>query len=215
MSQKPLEYEKGGFARLDGQNYKAIKRALRSDEGRILIGRPGYRSFREMVFDATILLYDHPRIEKDSRGFALSTNRGSKIVEGQSWQTGWENDREYILRQLTPAPDAATAIGRSMFESLPCGENWEFRISFPDAVYFGLDLENSAILYIPRTSDIEPALRFALCYMVERINTSAKENAIAPARVEEMIVYAVNDLRTGEVFGRNVQAGLDADALLG
>jgi hypothetical protein len=201
-----------------GINKTMIAERLARGEGSILIGKPGSHSFRNSVVDAFIDLFDHPTI--NARGY-LDNERGSKKVGGEDWQTGWENDRAYNLRRIPkPTGDPATDVARTFFEGLDVGGHYEFKIGFQPVGEQTFLAPGETTLFVPRGRSRRPALVHLLTAFTGRINACPRAEKTSDFRftdshVQEIVRYAMADLRTGKVFKRNVQAGMDADTMLG
>jgi hypothetical protein len=198
------------------QNMAMIARRLARGDGCILIGRRGYDSTAHAIVDARFDLFEHPVI----KGRFLDSQRGS-IGEGDhARQTGWEKDREYLLRRLRkPSRDPATSVARSLFETKPVGKLFEFKIGFQEVAERSFLDDGDVTIFVPRNKSRRPALLRLLKMFVYRINyrlitTGESDSVISKDAVSMIVEYIIRDLETGEVFRRNVQAGQDSDALV-
>ena len=148
---------------------KEASRLLKENGGRILVADPHYwgSPADRLTGEFEIHLFDHPMI--NIRTQYLWTSRGSKMRNGQSWQTGWENDRQYRLYpRRQPTGDATRDLVASWFQNLTIGKEYVFEIAFQSISAMGTEgAENGRhlMLYIPQSVSVENALTCAINWM--------------------------------------------------
>lgn len=149
----------------------------------------------------------------------VNSNHGSKVINGEKWQTGWENDRSYSLRQKPkPSGDSILDSARDFFQCLKIGDNLQFFISPQCISSMGCDPEQSLVVYIPKGVSPKNGLSYILEQMTGLFNETKAEKVgfrLTPEHTEQMLSYILKDLDTGEVLKHNAQAGRDADAVVG
>lgn len=200
------------------KNIKGIMaESKRSVRGRLLIAEPGCNSFSNSIVDANIDLWNSPIFDSEN---SFYIRRGSTKKNGKDWQTNWGMDRSYLLRPIpNPTGDEEWDYCRESFDKLITG-SYEFKIGFQSVNgRGGIFPTNGITLYFPKTVSIESAFRNALSHMIRRINKTIEKEALqfTPLKkeYEERIVqYALADYENGEIFRKNVKAGLDADEYL-
>jgi hypothetical protein len=204
------------YIRIKPQNITGLRSKLRQHGGHFLISEPGPQSFRDRVIDASLGIYDKPIL--DSNEF-FHVKRGSEKRGKEDWQTGWENDRSYLLRE-TPKPtgDGILDTCRSLFDALIVGE-YSFKIGFQEAAGRNLFRKNSRLFYVPEGASYEPAFRKAVSYIIGRINATNIRDGVESKNlnrdhIDRIVEYAMEDLRTSNVFKQNVSAGLQADNII-
>jgi hypothetical protein len=209
--------KESNYHTVNRRNRGEIASRLERGQGCILIGSPGYDSNDIEIVDACLQLFDHPVI----KGRFLDSQRGS-IGEGENArQTGWEKDREYLLRRVRePSQDPAVNVGRSFFEAKSVGKLFEFRIGFQEVAERSILDEDDVTIFVPRNKSRRPAFLHLLTLFVDKINrhlvaTGESDSVIDEDAIAEIVEYILRDLETGEVFRRNVQAGQKADAITG
>lgn len=217
---------------------------LEAGNGIVIVADPEYAgSPADMLWgDFEIHLFDHPTIEFRRHSTMLVTKRGSEKRGSEECQTGWENDREY---RLTPRPKPRTKRANDdfykqlarlygqpdnldelyeqvdhLFERLIVGD-YEFTIGFQASTGFDLGYKRARSLYVPRSASPQAALRYALNWMTDLWNAHTPPKGwpphfkFQPEHVAAMVVYMLDDLRTGRVLQHNVGAGRMADAMTG
>ena len=141
----------------------------------------------------------------------IGTARGSKNICGKNWQTGWECDRSYIIQpHQKPADDTAWNAAREFFDRMPIGKGHTLKIGFEGCVAKTLFVEESTVIFVPNSTDRREAFSFALEIAWKLLGLELPDSERAAA-----LDYVLNDLRDGKVFKHNVDAGTEADALVG
>lgn len=212
------------FQLVTPENTSKVQKAISKRLGRIVVVEPGHWShyrhedgdYQKQIIgidmrDINISLYDKPSITKDW----LSTSRGGS----SNWQTGWENDRAYWLRE-TPKPsgDLMWDMARSLFDKLAF-KGYEFKISPGVQLSVGRTLPNEPgyMLFVPRKKCISHAFRDGLTKMIEIMNSNqwrTPEDPLNKKDIENIVEYMMQDLDDGKVSDRNLQAGMQADAMV-
>ena len=205
------------YVQITRRNITGIRSLLRQQGGHFLIAEPGPQSYQERVIDADLGIYDKPILDSNE---IFHVKRGTKKIRGEDWQTNWENDRLYLLREI-PKPNTDDPTGdlcRSLFDRLMVGE-YEFKIGFQYASGRNIFRRDGRLFYVPQDTSYEPAFRKALSYMIGRMNaTNIKEGRehmnLGKSHIDQIVQYAMEDLNTSKVFKHNVGAGLEADAIM-
>lgn len=216
------------FTQVTPENAIEIQERLQKQEGKVVIAEYGYQSFPLRsegwkgkiigmnVRDVRLDLYDSPLINISGEEHRLFTERGEELRGGVPWQTGWEKDRQYLLKEIPePTGDDVWDGCRELFKSLRFG-NYKFEIGLQATTGRGLfsGYGVGLTMFVPKTKSLAPAFREGLMRMVAKLNACAGAG-IEKRNIEEMIQYMTHDLETGEVLAHNVEAGLDADFALG
>jgi hypothetical protein len=226
--------EQPEFIILTPDNIEEIARELESGNGVILMADPEYYGSPSDLMSGRFRmhLFDRPII--DAKNDWIKVHRGSKKVRGEDWQTGWEQDREYSLRKKdrlieknggdkSADREELWNIASDLFEELSIGD-FEFSIGFQASVGSTLHCEKDSRVqtyYIPRSASRDAAFTHALTWMLDLWNAQKPPEGwpvqftFTKEHVEAMVRYALEDLKTGKVFAHNVQAGMDADVLMG
>jgi hypothetical protein len=205
-------------------NLKDIAQRLQARQGRILIAGGSISSGHDWFDQASLSFYDRPYISMvgiPSNPVSISTRRGSNTFSGEHWQTGWQNDRHYLLRRkLAPTGDHAWDTARTFFEGLEVGE-FEFKIGFESVVSRTFPWED-IVLFIPNGKPPKKAFVRAFEFVTEKLDRHFARTEKGTYRfrferehIEAMVTYVVDDLVTGKVFKHNVDAGAEADMMTG
>lgn len=205
-----MELKRAGFVILNEENLKDAAEELAHGRGRILVAEKlQYRCVKE-VRDVTLILFAKPLIDPDK--LWLHTNRGSVKINGVDWQTGWENDRQYIFRPIPePSEDPLVNDCSNLSDRLVTGP-YEFSIGFQPYIGMNILFQNSVFLFIPNNRDLRPAFMHGLTHFLKQMKGDRQLLTEAAERAAD---YAMDDLKTGKVFRKNVAAGMEADAILG
>jgi hypothetical protein len=139
----------------------------------------------------------------------LLTKRGTKILGNEVWQTNWEDDRDWMLRPI--------ANSDFVRKSLVVG-SYEFVIGFQSICGRTLFYNEKAIAYIPNSCPIQPALQYGLELMANALNitnkqSGSKKSFIGMVEIKKIIDYAVEDLKTGKIFGENIEIAREMDLI--
>jgi len=191
------------------ENTKEVAEMLRNSGGTILITEAGpLSSFPGAILDVHLSLFGHASI----RGPWLNAKR---VVEAEK-QTGWENDRDYLLRPIPESSgDAEWDTERESFEKMTLGGCFHFQIGFQMVCIRSLEYDRGLILYVPPGRSMKKAFSFALKGFTREVNLWLEREGKAfrfdDGHITEIVNYAVRDLENGEVLKRNVRAGVDAD----
>jgi hypothetical protein len=206
--------QKTGVWVVTKRNLPVVAGLLKRGKGHILIAEPGPNSGPGKVSDVLMDWFDHPQISAWLSGEPrVSTKRGSVKRHGEDWQTGWQDDRQYILRPMPkPSGESLVNFARSFFERKTLPNGYEFKIGFLGTVSRGLPLQRGTVVFVPKGSTALPALTFVFKKYLALIGRSELLPDDAAGRLAK---YVSDDLRTGAVFRENVQAGMDADSLCG
>ena len=196
---------------LSDENVTEIARELRKKGGTILIAEPEHFSDHYLTGKFILRLFKSPTIVS---GKHLNSSRGIRKVNGHEVQTGWENDRKYILRD-TPVTN--------FFEGIPVGDKYRFSIHFQECSSVSISRNKHSKwqgYYIPPKTPRRATLDHALTWMINLWNSHKpptgwpKPFQFTKENVESMVDYALKDLKDGVIFKGNVRAGMDADLLL-
>lgn len=200
------------FVMITPENLRITSERLSRNEGRILIAQPGPGSYRNEIRDVYLHLFAHPLIDV-GRNF-LYTQRGSEKRGEESWQTNWEDDREYLLR-LRPqrSEDSVTNFCRELFDRLRIGD-YEFHIGFQSMVGCGIFPENGLSMHIlPGEENLRQAMVYGLKHVVNQMPEQNRTFLLNAA--EQIVDYAINDFKDNKTFKANVSAGMEADMIVG
>jgi hypothetical protein len=205
-------------------NRVKIGKKLRRLEGVILIAEPGSQSYQENVRDIEISLFDRPKFHRGS----LSVYRGSEKINGEDWQTGYENDRAYRLSPIPPSSNDPTwQLARELFDRMGVNRHYSFKIDFQSVVGRGIEAKEPGLtIYVPRDpekANLRAAFHHSLKYLVEKLNRSivkasqkdVKSSIVSDADIDRIVGYVMEDLRTGSVLKKNIAAGREADMVTG
>ncbi|MDP2705518.1 MAG: hypothetical protein Q8O71_03975 [bacterium] len=187
------------FTIITKNNVGSIATKLIFKRGYILIAEPG----TGCPGDICIKLFRHPKILGDS-----------SVLSGNLMK-----DRGYLLRVIpTPSEDRAFNHCRSLFSVLTVGF-YQFKIHYDGISNTGVlsNRSEGVSLYVPSYSGLGKAFSFGLQYVVNRLHYSEKGKGqslplVTKGNIEEMVAYALDDLRTGKVFQENISAGQEADS---
>jgi hypothetical protein len=184
------------------RNLAEIARELKAKRGYIIMAGPGYQSLDDMVVDGVIHLYHQATLNIDTPGHeTLSCERRFEIRDGQEWQTGWERDREYIIRQKRKD---------ELFAFLPLSKGYTFQIRMQSTVGQGFYYKGShRAVFVPhKDGDMRKALLFAIVH----VSNIIKEKPISENDVIQMLKYAKKDLVDGNILQKNAAVGMALDA---
>ena len=200
------------FVIITPENLRIISENLSKKEGRILIAEPGPGSYRDDICDVYLHLFAHPLIDTEKE--FLYTQRGSAKRGEESWQTNWEDDREYFLRSRPqPSKDSVTNFCRELFDRLQVGA-YEFHIGFQSMVGGSVFPSNGLSMYVlPGDETLKQAMIYGLKYVV---NKMPEQNKIFLLGVADKIAdYAIKDFKDNKIFKANISAGMEADIISG
>lgn len=198
------------FIIINQENLNSISAELACGKGRVLIANPGYQSYQDNVVDARFDLYDHPLIEENT----LFTRHGHRKINNENWQTGWQKDREYILRlRQTKSENPTVNFCRLLHNSLTVG-SYEFNIGFQSKVSMWPFPQGIVCIYIPKEKKINSAFAHALKSVISQMK-EGKELLLQESVINEIVNYVKEDLVTSKTFRNNVSAGLQADMITG
>lgn len=177
-----------------------IKKLLKQKKGSVIVidlGDAGY----DLFVGARIHLFDSPLISLPN---VLYVNRGTKIVNGEEWQEGYENDRTYTF--LKTRPDGMHSQGLQV-------ENYTLEIGLQSIVQMGLVEKGHITLYVPRSSNKQLVFNLIFTAVMEGIN-KIQEGTFsrrAMRKIPEMATYCTMDLRDKKVFDQNIALGMEHD----
>ena len=93
---------------------------------------------------------------------------------------------------------------------MPIGKEHTLKIGFEGCVSKTLFVEESTVIFVPNSPDRREAFSFALETAWKLLKLELPESERAAA-----LDYILNDLKDGKVFRHKVDAGMEADALVG
>ncbi|OGZ23471.1 MAG: hypothetical protein A3A08_00960 [Candidatus Nealsonbacteria bacterium RIFCSPLOWO2_01_FULL_41_9] len=196
-------------------NIEEISGMLAEKKGKILIAEPGPASWAKETVDVSMSLFDHPLI--DLKGYSvpfLNTERGREERNGVYWQTGWENDRYYLLRpKPKKSADSLFDICRSLEDRLILG-GYEFSIGFQSSSGASLFPNNGEVLYFSNNNDLRAVMLHGLNRVINQMDSVKTKRSLLKA-AGQIADYAVEDFKTNKIFKHNVSAGMEADSILG
>ncbi|MDQ5912189.1 MAG: hypothetical protein QG568_404 [Patescibacteria group bacterium] len=175
------------------ENIILIQRLLKQGEGGILTVDLFWES--DPSHGCHMYLYNRAEIEQvDGNGparWTISTERGTKKVEGADYQTGWEHDRWYTFRPRR--------IGEETFPNkILADEKIAFFLGMHSTTQkgFGFTDHNLAI-YIPNVGgNREHAVRQGLMHIIDEVLKMRAD--IADSEFDELWRYISQDLKDGK-----------------
>jgi hypothetical protein len=193
-----------GFTIVTLENIGEIAAKLAKEEGKILVAEPGPESWEEETLDVEMFLFAHPLIDL-AGPFSplLYSDRGSV----KNCQTGWQQDREYILRPKRKGPSYFFPAQKELDL-----KDHEFLIGFLALCATSFLREKGQVLYFGDDQAFKKVFVYGLKSVVSQIKEDSVKKALLEAS-EHIADYAIEDLKIGKVFNRNVAAGIQADAV--
>lgn len=183
----------------------------------------------ERLMRARIELFDRPKISRDHHfkgSISLSSNRGYRNLDGDTWGTGLFDNRSYSLRAIPePTGDRTWDIARSFFESLDLGNGYQFQIHVQSTCCMGVypkdtDHEYSFALYIPPKKRLDDVFNLVFTKIAEKIKIGfkgwhKKDIEFDQEAIKKIVKYIISDLKTNKIVMKNMAAGMEADAITG
>jgi hypothetical protein len=215
------------YERINPDNIRRFKRELARRHGRLVVVEPGHMSgaireggykgpiIRWDISDVEISLYDNARLGKEGW---ISTQRGSRKVGREEWQTGWEKDRLYLLRKTEkPTGDYLWDLARSGFQRLSVN-GYDLKISPGVQLPVGRSPPNwpGFMLFVPRGKSVRYAFVSGLNEMIRFLNSNkyGPKQPFTKADVRGIADYMMQDLKDSRVSEANKVAGVMADAIV-
>lgn len=202
------------FSIITQENLRRVGRTLSIKKGSILIVESGFGSFNNGIVDAHLSFFSRPFLDDNW----LSVKRGEKKVYGETHQTNWEGDRDYVLRpKREPTGNPVHDLCCDLFEKMIIG-SYEFKIGFQATVGRSVFAPNGLSLFVPKDVSPRSAFYYGLSQIIEKMNAhnKAEKNKkffIWETDIGRLADYAIEDLRNSEVFRKNVSAGMEADRI--
>lgn len=196
------------FTILGPETFEAVKSALDSQGGRIIISLRGPESFGSSDTDAEIWLFNNPKLRHPTH------------ITAEAREKDWKKSksRSYLLRQIrTPKSGSYDEFFLKSLERITFGDTYEFRIGLlhVSACTYRTETEGEIILYVPEDASLEEALRFAIITRVGKINSYARSQRkpymISDQDIESMVTYAIGDLADAKVMIHNTEVGMTMD----
>lgn len=176
-------------------NLDDVSRLLNANQGGLMMIDQG---FMKRDGEASIFLYHQAEIYRDKAiGLAISTQRGSEMVESEPYQTGWERDREYFFRYLREGEESHhKRFGTTHI----CG------ICMNSTVCQGLSLEYPCLaIYIPHEGGSrETALYDAFIHAVHVVLKDHCSDAVTDDEIRSLWNYYAPDLESGVILRQNM-----------
>lgn len=147
-------------------NLQEVVRMLSADRGYLLISGPDFPT-KGVVDFGQIHLYHEAKIQFKGNSAVVTTHRGTKKVEGEDYQTGWEESRLYTVRHR----DGDDDFGEACFR-----KKYSFFLSMHSTVSQGFYYDRSyKSIFVPRNSEritikgIETEMREALSLSLKHL----------------------------------------------
>lgn len=185
--------------RVTAKNIAQIQKLLKQGEGGILT----IDLYRDECPSSGCYMYLYTKAKIDRiKGkrpvqWAITTERGTKKVEGADYQTGWENDRCYTLRPRKKGEETFP-------DKILAKEKIAFFLGMHSTVYqsFGYTGLNLAV-YIPDVGgNREHAVREGLVHIIDKVLGVRAD--IADTEFDDLWEYIRKDLEDGEVMRRSL-----------
>jgi hypothetical protein len=176
--------------KVTSRNITQIQKLLAEGKGGILTVDPNWINHPSQ--GCVMYLYAQAQINgSDAKGWTITTKRGTKKVEGENYQTGWENDREYFFRRR--AQDEET------FPNMIIG-NVAFFLGMHSTVSKGFGYNNLYLaIYIPKDGGSRhDAVCDGLMHVIDvilQMRTSANEQ-----KFTDLWHYISQDLEDGKHY---------------
>lgn len=133
-------------------------------------------------------------------------NDGEIFIEGSEHP----HDRKYKLRHIILSNDARHETTYGLFKRLEFGD-YHFEIDYPSCMIFPLDGETD--LYLGQVS-----LDTLIAILRKQFEIAAREigaDVIRKGEIEQIVEYALHDLKTAEILTHNLAALEKADFVAG
>lgn len=201
------------LSQITQKNILKIQRELSEQGGAIFIAKQGCRSWRDNIYDANFYYFAHPHILEPNGNPDMPDSYGlvtCRDIDDLS------NNREYSLIRREKSGDPAFDLCLGLFEKKKIG-SYEFRIEPSGLTYRRPFIpEIGMALHIPDEKLVEPAFRQGITTMVNLIDQSTSKHKRVPTgigreEIESLVEYMVYDLKTKEIFEKNLKAGQTAD----
>lgn len=195
------------------KNILEIQRELSEQGGAMFIAGKGCRSWGDHICDANLYYFAHPHISDPEGNPNISDSYGLVTCEDID---NLGNNREYSLIRREKFRDPTFDLCLQLFEKKKIG-SYEFRIEPSGLTYRRPFIpEIGMALHIPDEKFVEPAFRQGITAMVNLIDQSTHKHRGVPTgigreEIESIVEYMVHDLKTKQIFEKNLKAGQIAD----
>lgn len=193
---------------VDEKDLSEVISQLNAEGGTVIIAEWARESHEGHIVDANFDLFENPKV----RG------SGELIADERGWKT--PGSRDYRLHRIPgSSSDPEWDAIRTFFDKIELGQKYHFQIAGQFTSGRGFLEPGKTVVYVAPKGSIEEGLRYIFWHMMQKINCTLAADGDAfrftTDHLNEIVAYALSDLTTGKVLRKNVQAGHDADLMLG
>ncbi len=190
--------------RIEGKTLPAVSKMLAKRGGYVLMSH-------DINIDlAQIALFFNPHIPNGTQNWLVAPD------------TSMSNNIEYVLKKIPePTQNKNWNVARELFENIKIGNGYQFAINPCSIGGLGAYYNNPCLsLYIPSLEFFRDACTEILEKTVATMDNDMLrwrklKTGITKEDIARMVSYATRDLNEGKVLKKNMQAGIDADVMVG
>ncbi len=215
-SEKTQKTQKPPFVLITAENISRVARELADKKGgSVIIASQVYLSGMPEIY-----FYNVPRIDLQNN-LLRGTERGTKTVNGRTFQTGWENDRLWRLGKILKGSGDDSIMGalHETFSEIILGDKYRFGVRLQPCPSYSLLNKHELAVYVPKNASLADALKYVFGHVIGKLNICISQGGVdsfhfTDAHVMAMVDYASQDLKDGKALEHNIRAGAEAEAVL-